>query len=371
MQAGPGADNRRVLCDPDAIMRRASSSRAGEGFAGLVALQLSRCRAFSHQPFAEIGNGMTGTPDVEWLLSYDDQNQPMRSGGHMSFDDANWKAEIEHVELASDLRLFLADAELRDDLTVEPQRAEPELWLGGNIVARGEMTIVIPSGGSVELNPERGALLSLADKRLTMSMVRRQRLRHLAYMVRQDRVRRMVGTDVPQGVQRLLGGSTAPLELRTTAALRRIVASAFSHSLVGTLRQTFLEGLVAQAFAFQVSASAPTRSPRLTGDQIEVLQEARRVLLSNMRTPPSLGELAGRFGMSEKALNQGFRQLFGTTIFETLRNERLDHARIAIEESSLPLKLIAERVGYRHVANFVSAFSRRYGAPPIRYVRSK
>ncbi len=35
--------------------------------------------------------------------------------------------------------------------------------------------------------------------------------------------------------------------------------------------------------------------------------------------------------MSEKRLNACFRKAFGTTIFETLRNHRPDHARQALE----------------------------------------
>ena len=61
------------------------------------------------------------------------------------------------------------------------------------------------------------------------------------------------------------------------------------------------------------------------------------------------------------------RPLFGTTIFETLRNERLEHARAVLEAEALPLKIVAERVGYRHVTNFINAFSARYGTPPRQF----
>ncbi len=56
------------------------------------------------------------------------------------------------------------------------------------------------------------------------------------------------------------------------------------------------------------------------------------------------------------------------TAFELLRNERLEHARLAME-AGLALKVVAERVGYGHVANFIAAFTQRYGAPPGRYRR--
>jgi AraC-like DNA-binding protein len=89
-----------------------------------------------------------------------------------------------------------------------------------------------------------------------------------------------------------------------------------------------------------------------------------------VRNPPSAAEIAKAVGMSEKVLNTGFRELFGATVFETLRNERLEHARIALETTDLPLKEIASRIGYNQVTNFTTAFTMRYGMPPRRYVRA-
>ena len=39
-----------------------------------------------------------------------------------------------------------------------------------------------------------------------------------------------------------------------------------------------------------------------------------------------------------------------------------------LETEDVPIKDIAFRVGYRHVTNFITAFTARYGAPPRQYV---
>jgi AraC-like DNA-binding protein len=88
-----------------------------------------------------------------------------------------------------------------------------------------------------------------------------------------------------------------------------------------------------------------------------------------MRCPPTLGELADAVGLSEKRLNTAFRLLFGSTVFEILRNHRLEHARQVLEEDSVALKEIAHRVGYTHVSNFIHAFRARYGTTPQQYLR--
>jgi AraC-like DNA-binding protein len=75
--------------------------------------------------------------------------------------------------------------------------------------------------------------------------------------------------------------------------------------------------------------------------------------------------------LGEKRLNAGFRLLFGATVFEVLRNDRQAHAQAVLEAEAVGLKEVARHVGYNPVSNFVSAFIRRYGAPPRQYVGNK
>ena len=56
------------------------------------------------------------------------------------------------------------------------------------------------------------------------------------------------------------------------------------------------------------------------------------------------------------------------TAFDVLRNERLEHARLALQKGGLSIKAVTARVGYGHVGNFITAFASRYGEPPGRYL---
>ena len=79
---------------------------------------------------------------------------------------------------------------------------------------------------------------------------------------------------------------------------------------------------------------------------------------------PTLDELALAVGLNEKRLNAGFRALFGATVFEVLRNERLDHARIAIAEGAR----LQERIGEEeipHVAFALHWFERWTGTTEL------
>jgi AraC-like DNA-binding protein len=172
----------------------------------------------------------------------------------------------------------------------------------------------------------------------------------------------------------LLDGEPPPnryVATRNRGVMRRLAGAAFGRSLNGPLRRLMVEGAVLQLFATQAAAAAPPAPPAdnvLSRRERSLMSEALDRLLADMRRPPSLGELAESTGLSERRLNACFRKAFGATVFETLRNHRLEHGRLALEAGAQSLKEIAWRVGYNDVSNFVHAFRARYGAPPRRYM---
>ena len=153
--------------------------------------------------------------------------------------------------------------------------------------------------------------------------------------------------------------------------MRGVAEGLFGRGLNGSLRTLMMEGAVIQLLALQAAAAEsrpPARHRRpLSARERRSIREARERLLADMRRPPTLGELASAVGLTEKRLNSGFRTVFGATVFGILRDERLEHARIALKSGG-SLKQVAFRVGYDHVTNFINAFAARYGAPPRQYL---
>jgi AraC-like DNA-binding protein len=166
-------------------------------------------------------------------------------------------------------------------------------------------------------------------------------------------------------------GPTQIVEAPASERLRRLAASLFTEAIHGPLRLIFIEGVALQLLALQVMAVGGTRMRakprRLTSAERDAVMAARSMLFADMAAPPGVGTLAGAVGMSERALHAGFQVLFGGTVYDVLRDERLARARLALESTDAPIKQVAHRVDYRQVSNFTAAFNRRYGAPPARY----
>lgn len=87
-------------------------------------------------------------------------------------------------------------------------------------------------------------------------------------------------------------------------------------------------------------------------------------LINTGAETPTLTDLGEKFGGSPNKLNAEFMTEYGESIFSFLTNYRLEQARMAIEKSGQPLKVIAHRIGYSHVNHFITAFKRKYNHTP-------
>ncbi len=78
----------------------------------------------------------------------------------------------------------------------------------------------------------------------------------------------------------------------------------------------------------------------------------------------SLQKLANDFGTNEFKLKNGFKELYGITVFKFQMEERLNYAKTLVESSSIPVKAIAEMMGFKTLAHFSRSFKKRFGSNP-------
>jgi len=78
----------------------------------------------------------------------------------------------------------------------------------------------------------------------------------------------------------------------------------------------------------------------------------------------SLGSIALEIGCNANTLQRQFRETFGKTIFDYLRESRLQRAAEALERDGVSVAVAAEIAGYNSQANFSTAFRRHFGIAP-------
>lgn len=96
----------------------------------------------------------------------------------------------------------------------------------------------------------------------------------------------------------------------------------------------------------------------------------RRLLDSGGADHLDMHGIAQQMGCNATTLQQHFRQAFACTIFDYLRQRRLERAAAALQRDGVSVARAAEIAGYTSQANFSTAFRRHFGQPP-KYFRNR
>ncbi|BCJ38557.1 hypothetical protein Athai_60600 [Actinocatenispora thailandica] len=88
------------------------------------------------------------------------------------------------------------------------------------------------------------------------------------------------------------------------------------------------------------------------------------------RRPAALDRLAERAGLSSRSLARRFTEQLGTSPGKWLLRQRLDAARVMLEQTDLPVETIATRVGLTSAVNLRRRFRAYLGTTPGAYRRT-
>lgn len=132
------------------------------------------------------------------------------------------------------------------------------------------------------------------------------------------------------------------------------------------LAQLYLESRAIE-LASEALASlehAGTEHAALRPHEYQRVRAVRDLLDRDASDDLSLAALAQAAHINANTLQQQFRTAFGLTIFEYLRESRLQRARAALEQRGLSVAETATLAGYTSAANFATAYKRRFGLSP-------
>ena len=99
------------------------------------------------------------------------------------------------------------------------------------------------------------------------------------------------------------------------------------------------------------------------GDRDKVIK-AREVLLQHIGEPITIKQLSRKVAMNECYLKKGFKEMFGTTIFEFFQSQRMEHAKYLLYEKGLSVTEVSDILGYSSISHFSTAFKKHTGLKP-------
>lgn len=96
----------------------------------------------------------------------------------------------------------------------------------------------------------------------------------------------------------------------------------------------------------------------------EKIIRARSILLQHIGEPLTIKALSRKVAINECYLKKGFKEMFGTTIFDFFQSQRMEHAKYLLYEKGLSVTDVSALLGYSSISHFSTAFKKHTGLKP-------
>ena len=139
-----------------------------------------------------------------------------------------------------------------------------------------------------------------------------------------------------------------------------------------SIRDLYIKGKTYELLSLHFDSGEKTNDeycPFLVDDrEVLKIRKAKDIIISKMSEPPSLQELATEVGLNLKKLKEGFKQIYGDTVYSFLFDYKMDHARKLLESNQYNVNEVGLQVGYSTSSHFIAAFKKKFGTTPKQYV---
>ena len=98
--------------------------------------------------------------------------------------------------------------------------------------------------------------------------------------------------------------------------------------------------------------------------QVDVIKDVRQLLVSDLSKRYTIEQLSAEFCISQTALKNTFRDVYGVPVAAYIKAERMKSAADLLLSTDLSVQEISEKVGYENQSKFSAAFRENFGTTP-------
>jgi AraC-like DNA-binding protein len=156
---------------------------------------------------------------------------------------------------------------------------------------------------------------------------------------------------------------------------RMVLDALLSNSFTGALENIYTNAKVHELLLYSVECLIEEKEEGFACKFLEEesgrdrIYKAREVLLEHIGNPITIKELSRKVAINECYLKKGFKEIFGTTIFDFYQQQRMEHAKYLLYEKSLSVTDVSDLLGYSSISHFSAAFKKHTGLKPCELLR--
>lgn len=105
-------------------------------------------------------------------------------------------------------------------------------------------------------------------------------------------------------------------------------------------------------------------------ENVSKIKKAKEIVIARMAEPPTLQELADEINLPLNRLKEGFKQIYGDSVFSFLFDYKMEVARQLLATGAHNVNEVGLKVGYSGPSHFISAFKKKFGTTPKKFLMS-
>ena len=141
-----------------------------------------------------------------------------------------------------------------------------------------------------------------------------------------------------------------------------------------SMRALYFKGKVYELLSLYFNKNTDTdleQCPFLVDEEnVRKIRQAKEIIIERMSEPPTLNELSKEIGLSLKKLKEGFKQLYGETVYGYLLDHKMTEAQRMLDSKNFNVNEVGLKLGYSTASHFIVAFKKKYGTTPKKYLMS-
>lgn len=103
-------------------------------------------------------------------------------------------------------------------------------------------------------------------------------------------------------------------------------------------------------------------------ENVSKIKKAKKIMVERMAEPPTLQELADETNLPLNRLKEGFKQVYGDSVFSFLFDYKMEVARQLLATGTYNVNEVGLKVGYSTSSHFIAAFRKKFGTTPKKYL---
>jgi AraC-like DNA-binding protein len=159
-----------------------------------------------------------------------------------------------------------------------------------------------------------------------------------------------------------------------TPAMSVVLSQILEAKIHESIKPLYFKGKVYELLSLFFNKNEDTdveQCPFLVDEEnVRKIRKAKEIILNQMTEPPTLHGLATEIGLNVKKLKEGFKQIYGDTVFGYLLDFKMNEARSMLDTKQYNINEISIKLGYSTSSHFISAFKKKFGTTPKKYLMS-